>query len=822
MKILFPMRNQDAPVHRAELEIHNPPIKIGLDAGIELSNAVPLAQGGFKFAIRVSYRPKDQDARTGPREGVLKFLVPPPAGSHRTVLERFGKSREKFADEVRILHELNNHEGVESIEFKGVCSVQFEDEPPQDTPYFISKFVSDSQTLAQFCSDPKGIIGLRFLFSLMEKALTAIKACHEAQPRRLLHLDLHWGNILVVDAEADDEPLQRSCQKVVLIDFGNARRISPIGPEVEDYEHRRLTKVIGIHDFLHPDLSQYWTSGQPIPEGLLTSDHARRFDLFSLAEGFHKIHVGIHPDSDEKRSYDGLGQVIECLRNWGPEVTFDIDRAMRAIARTEEVWREPTLFRLSGGANVTLPMHFVHLVDCPEFQRLRGVYQLSLTHFIYPSATHSRFSHSLGAFDLCNRYIAALLANSPEFRSRFDDHELKALKIASLLHDVGHYPFAHYIEELWGKEVVRPRNLNINHAALGRDILESKLECRGVRLGRELQWWLCKILGEDAVQRIDKVWKTPVLREMVNGPIDCDKVDYLRRDGLACGVPYADSIDVARLLSSLAVVYNDVEQPGLGVSPKGLAPVESILNARYHLFSEVYWHKGGRGIAALVKHAFFIVATHVDPKESLNSQEFLDVMFAPNCSDWSVLEWLAGKLAKSGKTIEADALIRKPLLECNRGSLYKRLTTLCPIWDGESEESAYGCLPKRAETHDYARVVEIQNELIDMVNADLYRDNSPSKIAAHELLIDIPPAKDKRHDYPYIHYPEVTRGLHELILSKVSGVYNQARGTVSSLELTHKIRVFVARRHLERINEKWKTTQAHLLKSGPVHWEKLQ
>ncbi|MGH8610828.1 MAG: HD domain-containing protein, partial [Gammaproteobacteria bacterium] len=702
------MRNQDAPVQGADLEIYNPLIKIRLDADIELSNEVYLAQGAFKFVIRVRYKPKDPSARTGSREGVLKFLVPPPAESNSTVLERFRKSRAKFNEEVRILHELNDHEGVESIEYKGICSVKFGEAPAQDTPYFISKFVSDSQTLSQFCFDPQGIVGLRFLFSLMKKALTAIKACHEARPR-LLHLDLHSGNILVVDAQADDDPLQRSCQKVVLIDFGNARRISPVGPgdderQVDEYGDHRLTKVIGIHDFLHPDLRRYWTAIQPIPEELLTSDHARRFDLFSLAEGFHRIHADIRPDSDEKRSYDGLGQVIESLRNRGPTVTFGIDQAMRAIARTEEAWREPTLFRLSGGANVTLPMHFVHLVNCPEFQRLRGVYQLSLTHFIYPSATHSRFSHSLGAFDLCNRYIAALLANSPEFRSRFDDHELKALKAASLLHDVGHYPFAHYIEELWGKEVVPPRNLNINHVALGHDILKSKLECRGVKLGGELQSWLCKILGSDAIQRIDKVWETPVLREMVNGPIDCDKVDYLRRDGFACGVPYADSIDVPRLLSSLAVVYNHAGQPELGVSPKGLAPVESILNARYHLFSEVYWHKGGRGIAALVKHAFFIVVTHVDPKESFNPQEFLDVMFAPNCSDWSVLEWLVRKLEKSGKTIEADALIRKPLLECNRGSLYKRLTTLCPIWDTGRENSAYGCLPKRADTHDYARV----------------------------------------------------------------------------------------------------------------------
>lgn len=227
--------------------------------------------------------------------------------------------------------------------------------------------------------------------------------------------------------------------------------------------------------------------------------------------------------------------------------------------------------------NIRLDAEALAVLDTPAFQRLRYVRQLGHAFLVYPGATHTRFEHALGAYHLARRALAELAATG----TTPDQDTARRLRLAALLHDIGHYPFSHALEEagLPSHETLAERHLGSGE------------------LGAVLSG-----LGVDPATLLPLIRGTSTLplAGLVSGSLDVDKLDYLSRDAMMCGVPYG-VIDVDRLLASLTLQESAGGRPRLAVHEKGLTALESLLFARYQMYRNVYWHHAVRSATVMFK-----------------------------------------------------------------------------------------------------------------------------------------------------------------------------------------------------------------------------
>ncbi len=231
--------------------------------------------------------------------------------------------------------------------------------------------------------------------------------------------------------------------------------------------------------------------------------------------------------------------------------------------------------------NIRVDSLALELVDTPVFQRLRYVRQLGLAYLVYPGATHTRFEHALGAYHLCRIAIGLLrergIADVPE-------EECTVTTIAALLHDVGHYPFSHALEEIGAT----------NHEEVATALVTTGPVASILR----------SRIGENAPERIIALIRGEAdspLQGLVSGSLDLDKIEYLKRDAHMCGVAYGE-IDVDRLINSMVLVGDPVTGlQTVGVAEKGLSALESLLFAKYQMYRNVYWHHAVRSATAMYK-----------------------------------------------------------------------------------------------------------------------------------------------------------------------------------------------------------------------------
>jgi hypothetical protein len=233
--------------------------------------------------------------------------------------------------------------------------------------------------------------------------------------------------------------------------------------------------------------------------------------------------------------------------------------------------------------NIRLEGEALACLDTAAVQRLRYVRQLGHAFLVYPGATHSRFEHALGAYHLARRAIATLDERGD--LADIDEEERLAVRLAALLHDIGHYPFSHALEEAGFP----------HHEALGAARLHAG----------ELGDVLRGIGGDGFIERIATLIQgtsASALGGLVSGSLDLDKIDYLSRDARNCGVPYG-TLDVDRLLSSLCLVDTVEGRREVGVHEKGISALESLLFAKYQMYRNVYWHHAVRSATCMFKRA---------------------------------------------------------------------------------------------------------------------------------------------------------------------------------------------------------------------------
>ena len=239
------------------------------------------------------------------------------------------------------------------------------------------------------------------------------------------------------------------------------------------------------------------------------------------------------------------------------------------------------------------------IIDTPIFQRLRRIRQLSGAHLIYPGAQHTRFEHSLGVMHIASMAGQALAEKGVV---SFDD--IQNLRLAGLLHDIGHGPFSHLFEEIFEEK------RKISHEDLGRDII-LKTEIGDIisKNGFDKKLITKLAFGDSKLQ---------FMNEVISGALSADMMDYLLRDGYFTGAEHA-KIDHHRLTHSLDVYKNK-----LALDKSSLVNFETMMISRYQMFKAVYFHKTVRAGEVMLLEAMDLAEGELG-LSSMNLDEYLQL-----------------------------------------------------------------------------------------------------------------------------------------------------------------------------------------------------
>ncbi|MFP4177287.1 MAG: HD domain-containing protein [Acholeplasmataceae bacterium] len=207
------------------------------------------------------------------------------------------------------------------------------------------------------------------------------------------------------------------------------------------------------------------------------------------------------------------------------------------------------------------------LIDSAPFQRLRRIRQLSGVHMVFHGAEHSRFSHSLGVYEIAYRF-----SNAPDLKQEFTERERLILLVSALLHDIGHGAYSHAFEDVFG----------IDHEAVGARIIKENPE-------------LLRILNRvddgfafDVASVLLKEGKYPLIEQLISSQLDADRLDYLERDAYFTGAAYG-RIDADRIIRVARI-----KDGRLVFKVSGIHAIENYLISRYHMYWQVYFHPVSR------------------------------------------------------------------------------------------------------------------------------------------------------------------------------------------------------------------------------------
>jgi HD superfamily phosphohydrolase len=246
------------------------------------------------------------------------------------------------------------------------------------------------------------------------------------------------------------------------------------------------------------------------------------------------------------------------------------------------------------------------VMDTPWVQRLRRIPQLQSARWVFPAAEHSRFQHSLGAMHLAGRMAHQLY---PSLRAIFPDGPSEPLleellRIAGLLHDVGHGPFGHFFDDNFLVDY------ELTHELVGQRIIREELAeiIRSLRRSPSGAFqagehvdpeWICYLMGKAYTQPLESHprW-LPFLKPLLSGVFTADNMDYVLRDAYMCGVAVGP-IDIERI-----IYYSFFSEKGLTLDRGGLGAFIMFLNARFYMYTNVYYHRTTRGIDLHLKEMF--------------------------------------------------------------------------------------------------------------------------------------------------------------------------------------------------------------------------
>ena len=288
------------------------------------------------------------------------------------------------------------------------------------------------------------------------------------------------------------------------------------------------------------------------------------------------------------------------------------------------------------------------LIDSPWMQRLRRVPQLQSARWVFPAAEHSRFQHSLGAMHLAGRFAQQL---HPSLKAEFPDAPSAALieellRMSGLLHDIGHGPFGHFFDDNFLVD------FDLTHEKLGQRIITEQLGdlIRGQRRSPSSPFepgenidpeWICYLMGKSYTkpESAHPRWLAH-LKPLLSGIYTADNMDYVLRDSYMCGVAVGP-IDIERI-----IYYSFFSDKGLTLDRGGIQAFIMFLNARFYMYTNVYYHRTTRGIDLHLKEIFnetMQIAFGFDLRQALHPYLHL--------TEWTLLE----EVGRWHDTPESDA-----------------------------------------------------------------------------------------------------------------------------------------------------------------------
>jgi len=396
------------------------------------------------------------------------------------------------------------------------------------------------------------------------------------------------------------------------------------------------------------------------------------------------------------------------------------------------------------------PVHgYVYLTDAEKdvidsfpVQRLHRLRQLAGAEFVYPGANHTRFEHSIGVM-----HLAGLLAQNPHLSQLLSEEEVQKVRIAALLHDVGHGPFSHVFEHLLVKF------LNKTHEDINVWIIQ-KSELKDILVG----------LGYDAdelaklsVGLLHKPGRTFV-DQIIRSAVDVDKLDFVVRDTYHTGAEYG-YVDIFRLIHML-----DVLDDNLAVDLGALSALESFILARIESFKSIYFHRVGRAVQIMLATAMEKAKDELGLVDFQSPEDYLAL------DDYSVWTMLKG-CSKSKGTIEN--LERRRLLKCAYDqTFYVKDKTVSSLFSAE----------------------EIRNQVRDKIASE-------AGVKPDSVMIDVPtlPSVPYRHsvfmepmEIPVFHRTRDDEKIPQR-LSDISGIFDVLKGFINIL------RVYTEKKHREKV-----------------------
>lgn len=266
--------------------------------------------------------------------------------------------------------------------------------------------------------------------------------------------------------------------------------------------------------------------------------------------------------------------------------------------------------------------HEINIIDSPLVQRLRNLFQTSLTLFTYPSAVHSRFEHSLGVVSVAHKMLTSINEKLKQKNKNIEQHQWAEVRLAALLHDCGHTPFSHGSEEYYKInpifDLLSTENKKLFGTAAPHEILSYFI----VRSMSFQSYWgkICKLYDDGSAycdltkislervalfilgKNLDGEDTLKYLAQVINGPFDADKLDYLSRDGYFTGLQL--QIDIERLLLALNVWP---EENTLCIDVSGVAALEQVLFSKMQIFHSVYHHHKVRAALSSLHKLFDMI-----------------------------------------------------------------------------------------------------------------------------------------------------------------------------------------------------------------------
>lgn len=241
------------------------------------------------------------------------------------------------------------------------------------------------------------------------------------------------------------------------------------------------------------------------------------------------------------------------------------------------------------------------LIDTKEFQRLRRIRQLSGVSEVFPTAEHSRFTHSLGAYE-----VAREILEEAEGANTIAPYEQLLLLITALLHDIGHGPYSHAFESI----------TSISHEEIGCNIIESS----STQINNVLTKY--NVNPKDITSILMHKGVYHLLESLTSSQIDVDRMDYLARDAYFTGASYGQ-IDRQRLIRSMIIKNNKVYFRSSAVNS-----LENYIMARYHMYWQVYYHSAAKGYDLLLESLYRRIYDLYKNKDSkdLNAYDLINFM----------------------------------------------------------------------------------------------------------------------------------------------------------------------------------------------------